>query len=49
MLQALLEVVGAHEEAGNCFYCEADAGTPHEPDCTMHFVNAAIAKAEGRG
>jgi hypothetical protein len=47
LLQALQEVVGAHAEAANCFYCEADTGTPHEPDCTMHFVVAAIAKAEG--
>lgn len=48
LLQALREVIGAHEEAGNCFYCEVNAGQPHEPDCTMHFVWDAIAKAEGR-
>lgn len=47
MLQALREVVGAHAEAGNCFYCLADRGEPHEDDCTMLFVNEAIAKAEG--
>lgn len=47
MFQALLEVVGAHAEAGNCFYCLADIGESHDDDCTMRFVLEAIAKAEG--
>ena len=53
MLQALREVEGDHRylnlAAGveECIFCLATSGG-HEPECSMHFVFAAIAKAEGR-
>lgn len=54
MLQALREVEGDCYYLPNpgdvprCGFCQQDEGEPHEPECTMNFVLAAIAKAEGR-
>lgn len=54
MLQALREVEGEcyyvpdPGEMARCTFCQQDEDEPHEPECTMHFVLAAIAKAEGR-
>lgn len=54
MLQALREVAGDAyhmEHIGDavsiCNFCSSAEGERHEPECTMHFVLAAIAKAEG--
>lgn len=53
MLQALREVLATAyviEMEGllpSCIVCSEPEGKPHDPDCTMHFVIAAIAKAEG--
>jgi len=43
--QTLEEIPG---ELPRCCFCQVDEGLPHEVECTMHFVLAAIAKAEGR-
>lgn len=55
LLQALREVEGDHiylnldERPGHeeCIFCLAENGE-HEPECTMRFVFAAIAAAEGK-
>lgn len=55
MLQALREVAGncyVLEHPGDtvacCGVCWEPEGEPHDHDCTMQFVLAAIAKVEGR-
>jgi hypothetical protein len=54
ILQALREVEGDCyyiPDPGvrpRCGFCQQDEGEPHEPECTMNFVLAALAKAEGR-
>lgn len=54
LLQALREVAAdcyILENLGDsvpiCSFCSVPQGEPHEPECTMHFVLEAIAKAEG--
>lgn len=51
MLQALREVAGGCYSLDSlglrCVFCLM-VGAPHDPDCTMQFVNEALAKAEGR-
>lgn len=53
MLQGLREVAGdCYALDGvalgpRCVFCLMREGEPHDPDCTMHVVLAAIAKAEG--
>lgn len=52
MLQALREVAGGchaldtSTDESQCVFCLLPEGH-HDPDCTMQFVLAAIAKAEG--
>jgi len=53
MLQALREIAGGQYvllESGEsaCLICLEPEGQPHDVDCSMHLVLAAIAKAEGR-
>lgn len=53
LLQALREVVGDCYYLDNpggtprCNFCQELEGEPHDPDCTMQFVLAAIVEAEG--
>lgn len=57
MLQALREVAGdcfvldpversKEDDTPHCRFCDHAQGKPHDPDCTMHVVLDAIAKAE---
>lgn len=54
LLQALHEVIGDCYYLDNpggtprCTFCQELDGEPHDPDCTMQYVLAATAKAEGR-
>lgn len=54
MLQALREVAACcyvvlvPADVVACSYCGEGQGEPHDHDCTMQFVNAAIEKAEAR-
>jgi len=54
MLEALREIIADAYYVENpggtpiCTHCQELEGDPHDPDCSMQFVIAAIAKAEGR-
>lgn len=48
MLQALREVLGAACDGPECRFCGTPEGEEHDPDCTMQFVLAALAKGEPR-